>query len=99
MFVTDGYGNARVHKFAADGTSLLLGRAGHRPGTVQPADGVWIDRRGRVLVCDRENDRVQVFSQDGQAPRDLADQADRSGDVLRGCPSSPPDCGAPRAGE
>src|SRR2546428_4958034 len=25
--------------------------------------GVWIDRRGRVLVCDRENDRVQVVGQ------------------------------------
>jgi sugar lactone lactonase YvrE len=27
---------------------------------------VWIDRRGRVLVCDRENDRVQVFDQSGK---------------------------------
>jgi sugar lactone lactonase YvrE len=27
---------------------------------------VWIDRQGRVLVCDRENDRVQVFTQDGE---------------------------------
>ena len=28
--------------------------------------GVLIDRHGRVLVCDRENDRVQVFSQAGE---------------------------------
>jgi peptidylglycine monooxygenase len=27
---------------------------------------VWIDRRGRVLVADRENDRIQVFGQDGK---------------------------------
>jgi peptidylglycine monooxygenase len=26
---------------------------------------LWIDRRGRLLVADRENDRVQVFDQDG----------------------------------
>lgn len=31
--------------------------------------GVWIDRHGRVLVCDRENDRVQVFDQDGKLLR------------------------------
>ena len=28
--------------------------------------GVWVDREGRVLVADRENDRVQVFTQDGE---------------------------------
>jgi sugar lactone lactonase YvrE len=31
--------------------------------------GVWIDRSGQVLVCDRENDRVQVFDQDGKLLR------------------------------
>ena len=27
---------------------------------------VWIDSRGRVLIADRENDRVQVFDQSGK---------------------------------
>lgn len=66
MFVTDGYGNARVHKFAADGTHLLSwGEPGRGPGQFNLPHGVYVDRRGRVLVCDRENDRVQIFSQDG----------------------------------
>jgi DNA-binding beta-propeller fold protein YncE len=66
MFVTDGYGNARVHKFAPDGTYLLSwGEPGTAPGQFRLPHGVWIDRHGRVLVCDRENDRVQVFDQGG----------------------------------
>jgi len=67
MFVTDGYGNARVHKFAADGTHLLSwGEPGTAPGQFNLPHGVWIDRHGRVLVADRENDRVQVFDQNGK---------------------------------
>jgi len=70
MFMTDGYGNARVHKFAADGTYLLSwGEPGTGPGQFSLPHGVWIDTRGRVLVCDRENDRVQVFDQAGQFQR------------------------------
>jgi len=66
MFVTDGYGNARVHKFAADGTHLMSwGEPGKGPGEFNLPHAVWIDRRGRVLVADRENDRVQVFDQNG----------------------------------
>jgi sugar lactone lactonase YvrE len=66
MFVTDGYGNARVHRFAADGTyRFSWGEPGAAPGQFNLPHGLWIDRAGRVLVCDRENDRVQVFDQDG----------------------------------
>jgi len=67
MFVTDGYGNARVHKFAVAGTHLFSwGEPGKAPGQFMLPHGVWIDRSGRVLVCDRENDRVQVFDQAGK---------------------------------
>lgn len=67
MFITDGYGNARLHKFATDGTHLFsVGEPGTGPGQFRLPHGVWIDREGRVLVCDRENDRVQVFSQEGE---------------------------------
>ena len=66
MFITDGYGNARVHKFAADGTHLFSwGEPGTAPGQFNLPHGVWIDKDGRVLVADRENDRVQVFDQNG----------------------------------
>jgi DNA-binding beta-propeller fold protein YncE len=67
MFMTDGYGNARVHKFSADGKHLFSwGEPGTAPGQFNLPHGVWIDRRGRVLIADRENDRVQVFDQDGK---------------------------------
>ncbi len=66
MFVTDGYGNARVHKFAPDGTLMLSwGEPGTEPGQFNLPHSIWIDRRGRLLVADRENDRVQIFDQQG----------------------------------
>jgi len=66
MFVTDGYGNARVHKFSPNGSLLhSWGEPGKAPGEFNLPHGVWIDRRGRVLIADRENDRVQVFDQQG----------------------------------
>lgn len=66
VFIADGYANARIHKFSADGQLLLSwGEPGAGPGEFNLPHGVWIDRRGRVLVCDRENDRVQVFTQNG----------------------------------
>ena len=70
MFVTDGYANARVHKFGADGTHLFSwGEPGTAPGQFNLPHGVWIARDGRVLVADRENDRVQVFDQSGKLMR------------------------------
>jgi DNA-binding beta-propeller fold protein YncE len=67
LFMTDGYGNARVHKFSADGRHLMSwGEPGTAPGQFNLPHGVWIDSRGRVLVADRENDRVQVFDQTGR---------------------------------
>jgi streptogramin lyase len=66
MFMTDGYGNARVHRFSADGVcQYSWGEPGNGPGRFNLPHGIWIDRRGRVLVADRENDRVQVFDQAG----------------------------------
>ena len=69
MFITDGYGNARVHKFAADGTYLFSGASRVPPGQFNLPHGVWIDKYGRVLVADRENDRVQVFDQEANCRR------------------------------
>ena len=67
MFIADGYGNARVHKFAADGTHLFSwGEPGTEPVQFNLPHGIWLDRRGRVLVADRENDRVQIFDQEGK---------------------------------
>lgn len=66
LFVTDGYGNARVHRFAADGTfRASWGEPGSGPGQFRLPHGLCITPDERVLVADRENDRIQVFSLDG----------------------------------
>ena len=67
VFIADGYANARVHKFSPAGEHILSwGEPGPGPGQFNLPHGIWIDRNGRVLVADRENDRVQVFAQDGE---------------------------------
>jgi DNA-binding beta-propeller fold protein YncE len=66
LFISDGYGNARVHKFAADGRLLLSwGEPGDGPGQFNVPHGIAVDRRGRVVVADRENSRLQLFTPGG----------------------------------
>jgi DNA-binding beta-propeller fold protein YncE len=65
LFVSDGYGNARVHHFSADGSLLSSwGEPGTAPGEFVLPHGVLVDG-DRVYIADRENDRVQIFSLDG----------------------------------
>ena len=67
MFVADGYGNARVHKFAPDGRQLRSwGEPGSGPGQFNLPHGIGVDRSDRVFVADRENNRLQIFSPDGE---------------------------------
>jgi DNA-binding beta-propeller fold protein YncE len=66
LYVSDGYGNARVHKFAPDGRLLLSwGEPGSGPGQFHLPHGIAVDRQGTVYVADRENSRVQLFAPDG----------------------------------
>lgn len=67
FFVSDGYGNARVLKFASDGQLLQTwGTPGTGPGEFDLPHGIAIDAAGRVLVADRSNARIQVFDQSGR---------------------------------
>src|SRR5262245_24411230 len=67
LLVTDGYGNARVHRFAPDGRLLASwGGPGDGPGQFNLPHGIALDRDGRVYVADRENSRVQVFTGNGE---------------------------------
>ena len=66
LFVSDGYGNARVHKFSPGGELLLSwGARGSGPGQFALSHHVWVDRQDRVWVCDRENARIQIFDTEG----------------------------------
>jgi DNA-binding beta-propeller fold protein YncE len=67
IYVTDGYGNARVHKFAPDGRlRMSWGEPGSGPGQFNLPHGIAVDSHERVYVADRENSRVQIFSPRGE---------------------------------
>ena len=67
MYVADGYGNARVHRFDADGKlAFSWGRPGSAPGEFNLPHGIAVDSAGTVYVADRENSRIQLFSPQGE---------------------------------
>jgi outer membrane protein assembly factor BamB len=67
IYVSDGYGNARVHKFSPDGKLLLSwGEPGSGPGEFNIVHNICTDADGWVYVADRENHRVQVFDGNGK---------------------------------
>jgi DNA-binding beta-propeller fold protein YncE len=70
IFVADGHTgmdtNMRIVKYAPDGTFIKeWGRKGSAPGELNGAHGLAMDSQGRLFVADRENNRVQIFDQDG----------------------------------
>lgn len=67
LYVSDGYCNARIHRFSADGALLgSWGAPGSGDGEFRIPHDVTLDERGRVLVADRENDRIQLFTPEGE---------------------------------
>ena len=67
IYVSDGYGNARVHKFTPDGTLLFSwGEPGNASGQFRLPHSIWVDKRERVWVADRENNRIQIFDARGE---------------------------------
>ncbi len=73
MYITDGYGNARVHKFASNGDYLgAWGEPGSKPGEFNIPHSVFI-HQGLAYVVDRENNRVQIFDLDGTFQREWTD--------------------------
>lgn len=67
IYVSDGYGNARVHKYSPDGRLLFSwGEPGTDPGQFNLVHNICCDREGWVYVADRENHRVQVFDGNGK---------------------------------
>jgi len=66
LFIADGYRNARILEYAADGTKLNeWGRPGTGPGEFRLPHSIQIDERGIVYVADRENGRIQRFDRAG----------------------------------
>ena len=80
IYVSDGYGNSRVHKFSPNGRLLLSwGAPGTDPGEFNIAHNITCDADGWVYVADRENHRVQVFDGNGK----LRDAVEQSASAVR----------------
>jgi len=66
IYVSDGYGQFRVHRFDRQGKLIRSwGAKGTGPSEFALPHDVVVDQRNRVLVCDRENGRVQLFDRSG----------------------------------
>jgi sugar lactone lactonase YvrE len=67
LFISDGYGNARILEYTAAGKLVKQwGSAGSRPGEFHLPHGITVDESGTIYVADRENGRVQRFTLDGK---------------------------------
>ena len=83
LYVSDGYGNSCVHRFSNDGGLL---QSWGEPGTGQGqfnlphSVSVYID--GRVFVCDRENDRIQIFAPEGEFLEEWSEDVTRPSDLF-----------------
>jgi sugar lactone lactonase YvrE len=92
LYVSDGYGNCRVHRFSDDGELRhSWGAPGTGPGEFHLPHSVWVHTDGTVFVADRENDRIEIFDTEGrfltewldvQRPQDIF--IDREGHVFVG---------------
>jgi DNA-binding beta-propeller fold protein YncE len=69
IFVADGHGgntNARIVKFSRDGKFIKTwGRKGSGQGEMDIPHALAMDSRGRLFLGDRQNNRIEIFDQDG----------------------------------
>jgi len=69
---TPGKGDPRVLKFDSKGNFVKSwGGRGTEPGQFDVAHGIAVDAKGLLWVADRENQRIQIFDQDGNFVRQL----------------------------
>jgi sugar lactone lactonase YvrE len=67
VYVSDGYGNARVVQFDKYGKYVReWGELGHKPGQFSIPHAIAVDSKNRVYVADRNNARIQVFDPAGK---------------------------------
>jgi len=75
IFASDGYGKSWIHIYDKDRNyKKSFGGPGNGAGKFNTPHGVWLDARGKeplLLVCDRENGRLQWFTMDGEHVRTM----------------------------
>lgn len=68
LYISDGYRNARVHHYTNAGELI---ESWGEPGKTEPNQfhlphSLVVDDTGIIYLCDRENNRMQVFGPDGR---------------------------------
>jgi hypothetical protein len=70
FYISDGYGNRRVHHYSKDLKLIKSwGEEGAGPGQFVLVHDVWFDTRGgkrRLWVLDRTNNRIEIFTPEGE---------------------------------
>ncbi len=67
LFISDGYGNARVLEYTSKGERVKQwGSAGTGPGQFRQPHGIAVDDQGIIYVADRQNGRLQRFDLNGK---------------------------------
>lgn len=74
IFIADGYGSSVIFKYSPEGEFLKkFGHRGNEPGQFKVSHGLAVDTRNQeqplLIVCDRENGRLQLFDMDGNFVR------------------------------
>lgn len=67
LFISDGYGNSRIHKYDSDGKHITSwGEPGSLEGQFSLPHNIAMNGTDKVTLCDRENFRLQTFTTDGE---------------------------------
>ncbi len=70
IYVSDGYGNSRIVRFAPDGSYVgTWGVKGRGPGEFETPHSVAVAPDGTIWVADRHNHRLQQFTPGGDHQR------------------------------
>ncbi len=84
IFVSDGYGNTRIHKFSSDGELLLSwGNPGKGISEFYLPHSLCLDKDDNIYVTDRETSRIQIFSENGEYISEWTD-INRPSDIVLG---------------
>lgn len=79
FLVADGYGSHYVLRFTREGKYAgVFAKPGRDTGELNNPHGLWVDVRGRepvVVIADRGNRRIQVFSMTGAHLQTVEDKA------------------------